>query len=156
MNWFSVTLISYGTSFSVGNLEGTIFTNGYFYSVVNLGNLRPCFSSLRQETEFGCLVLDWRTRLSSLLPTQFSGNWSYLHLPLTSTIESISAFKLSYVVTAESFPTEYRGTVFRLANFIARVGGIFSPLIGKAASHSFMYLFGALSLVYGVLSSLLK
>ena len=61
-----------------------------------------------------------------------------------------------YLITTEMFPTEYRGTVFGIANICARVGGILAPLIDGIAEHSFMYVFGALGVFSAICSLLLK
>ena len=66
------------------------------------------------------------------------------------------AFNLVYLVTAEAFPTEYRGTAFALGSVMARVGGMLATLVCSLAKGSFKYIFGSLCLVSGVLSFYLK
>ena len=61
-----------------------------------------------------------------------------------------------YLVTAEAFLTEYRGTAFALGSVMARVGGMLGPLVCSLAKGSFKYIFGSLGLVSGVLSFYLK
>lgn len=61
-----------------------------------------------------------------------------------------------YLITTELFPTVFRGTVFGIANIFARVGGILAPLIDGVAKNSFMYIYGALGLLSGFSSLLLR
>ena len=49
------------------------------------------------------------------------------------TLGASAAFTIVYLVTAEAFPTVYRGTVFGVSNVMARVGGILAPLVDGVA-----------------------
>lgn len=53
------------------------------------------------------------------------------------------------------FPTAYRGTVFGMSNVFGKVGGIFAPLVDGIAKDSFLYIFGTLGILSGLLSLLL-
>ena len=81
--------------------------------------------------------------------TSLGTAWTYVGV-LLGKFGAACTFYMVYLITTEMFPTEYRGTVFGIANICARVGGILAPLIDGIAEHSFMYVFGAL----GVVSSL--
>ena len=87
---------------------------------------------------------------------------SSLHIALRyvclvlGTFGTICAFNLVYIVTAEIFPTAFRGSIFGLSNVVGRVGGILAPLIDGVAKGSFMYIFGAVGLLSAFLSLFLK
>ena len=51
------------------------------------------------------------------------------------------SFAMCFLVTSESFPTAYRGTVFAVCNAMARLGGIISPEI-SVFTDRFMLVFG--------------
>ena len=48
---------------------------------------------------------------------------------------------MCFLMTSESFPTAYRGTVFAVCNAMARLGGIISPEI-SVFTNRFMLIFG--------------
>ena len=75
--------------------------------------------------------------------------WSYGFL-LVGKLGGASSFSLIYLLTTESFPTAYRGTVFGVANTTARIGGIVAPVMSGVAGNSLMYILGSLSLASGV------
>lgn len=159
MLWFAVSIIGYGILFSLGSLQGSIYINGYINAGANLGSY---FVS-------GPMA-NWIGRKESMILFFFiAGVACVLYNPLSSlgltssyiclvlgTFGSTSVFNLVYIVTSETFPTVYRGTMFGVSNMMARVGGMLAPLLDGATKGSFMYIFGGLGLVSSLLSFLLK
>ena len=56
-------------------------------------------------------------------------------------IGAAGSFAMCFLMTSESFPTAYRGTVFAVCNAMARLGGIISPEI-SVFTDRFMLIFG--------------
>ena len=61
-----------------------------------------------------------------------------------------------YLITSELFPTSFRGTVFGITNFIARIGGVISPLVNEFMRNSFMIVLGIASCISGFASMFLR
>lgn len=81
--------------------------------------------------------------------------WTYLCLVIGKFGVSCN-FQIVYFIITEIFPTEFRGTVFGIANMFGRMGGILAPIIDGFAENSFMTIFGIFGLVSGVSSLFLK
>ena len=65
-------------------------------------------------------------------------------------------FNIVYLITSELFPTSFRGTVFGITNFVARIGGVISPLVNEFMRSSFMIVLGIAGCVSGFLSMFLR
>ncbi len=75
--------------------------------------------------------------------------WTYLCL-LLGKFGIASAFFMMHLLTVESVPTVYRGTVFGMCSIFARTGGALAPLTDGFASNYFMYLYGG----FGIFSAI--
>ena len=159
LDWFVVSFVSYGMAFSLGELDGSIYLNGYFYGATAAAS----YFIVWPVTE--CLGRRKATILSYLiggLPCLLYSLLKKIDIALAYTCVGFGsfgtscAFNLVYLVTAEAFPTEYRGAVFGLGSLMARLGGILAPLVSSIANGTFMYIFGGLSVGCGMASLLLK
>ena len=65
-------------------------------------------------------------------------------------------FNIVYLITSELFPTTFRGTVFGITNFVARIGGVISPLVNEFMRNSFMIVLGIAGCISGVASMFLR
>ena len=157
--WFAVSVIAYGMTLSLGNMEGSIYTNGYSSAAANLVSylfIGPMANCLGRKK---LLILSFFiTGVVCMLYEPLSS----LHIALTyvclalGTFGATSAFNLVYIITTEVFPTVYRGTVFGFSNMMARAGGILAPLIDEVGKKNFMYVFGALGIAGALVSLLVK
>ena len=157
--WFAITFIAYGITYSIGNLPGSIYTNGYSIlpaHVLAFLLVRPMANGLGRKKS---MILGFAiVGVASLLFEPLSSLdvvLSYVCLGL-GTFGSTIVFNLVYMVTAEVFPTVFRGSIFGFSNVIGRVGGILAPLVDGAAKGSFMYIFGAVGVLSAFVSLFLK
>ena len=67
-----------------------------------------------------------------------------------------SCFGTLFLIAAEVFPTEFRGTMTGVLKATASIGGVVAPLISGFLRDKFMFIIGALALVGYLLSFLLK
>ena len=65
-------------------------------------------------------------------------------------------FDVLYLYTSELFPTVFRGTVFGLVSFCARIGGALAPPVDGLLRNEFMYIFGVLSVICGMCMILMR
>ena len=101
--WFTVSLINYGTSLSLGSMEGSIYVNGYFLgaakAVANLVVVPfPDWLGRRKSIALFSLV----TALSCLIyePIKSAGELSaYICLGIV-TLGSSCVFTLAYIITS--------------------------------------------------------
>ena len=64
---------------------------------------------------------------------------------------------MMFLVTAEAFPTVYRGSVFGIVNCFARVGAIISPFAPDVFHGQwFMFVFGIFAIVCFIGTCFLK
>ena len=61
-----------------------------------------------------------------------------------------------YLYTSELFPTVFRGTVLGFSSLCARIGGALAPPIDGLLKNEFMYIFGSLSVICGLITLLLR
>ena len=65
-------------------------------------------------------------------------------------------FNIVYLITSELFPTSFRGTVFGITNFIARIGGVISPFVNEYMRDTFMIALGVAACISGLISIFLR
>ena len=157
--WISINFISYGISFSIGNLPGSIYTNGYSFLpalVLVILLVRPMANGLgrRKSMILGFFIAGLACLLFEPL-NSLDVVWTYVCLGLGQ-FGSTILFNLIYLVTTEAFPTVFRGAIFGFSNVIGRVGGILAPLVDGVAKGSFMYIFGAVGMLSALACLLLK
>ena len=159
ITWFSVSYVSYGIILSLGDLHGSIYINGYISgaAIVAAQSLSGIMAEgLGRKTSLIFCFLVAGVACLLYTPLQSSGKVATYICLLLGKFGSSCAFTLIYLITTEVMPTVYRGTVFGFTNICARLGGISAPLVNSAAQSSFMYIFGALGVMSGLLSFFLK
>lgn len=138
-------IVTYGISFSVGKLKGNIFYNGMLLGVSDFMSTLSvsCLSNFSGWKiawfitwgfgTVGCILYD-------IAPTDTNIYVQYALL-VVGWIGAAGSFAMCFLMTSESFPTAYRGTVFAVCNAMARLGGIISPEI-SVFTDRFMLIFG--------------
>jgi len=158
--WPAVSLGYFGLSYGSSEMEGNSFVNngilaavelpGYFYVILlmDVWGRKPLFA-------FSLIF----TGASSIV-SSFMTNRTYRNILLYVAKNTASgAFGLIFVYTSELFPTSVRGSGIGLCSLMARVGALFTPLIGdlaEATSDKVPYfLLGGFAVLSGLLSFLL-
>ena len=157
--WLAVLFITYGINYSIGNLPGSIYINGYTSGpahTIPYFVTGPMANGLGRKKSMiiGFLIAGLACILFEPLSSLHLA-WSYFCLFL-GTFGAVTVFSLVYIVTTETFPTVFRGAIFGFSNVIGRVGGILAPLVDGVAKGSFMYIFGAVGLLSAFISLALK
>lgn len=157
--WFAVSFITFGINLSLGKLEGSIYTNGYFSGgskVASFFVIGPLTNRIGRKVAMISSFFLMGTACLLYEPLKSLGTGpTYASLVLVTLAECF-LFMLVYLVTSELFPTVYRGSVFGFSNVMARIGGILAPLVSGVAPGSFMYIFGAVGISTALISFLLK
>ena len=157
--WFTVDIVYYGINFSLGNLQGSIYVNGYLSGGAEV--ISYCIAGVmantlgRKYSIVFCFLLGGVACLLYKPATSLGLTWTYVCV-LLGKFGAACTFNMVYLITTEMFPTVYRGSVFGLANICARVGGILAPLVDGFSPDGFMYIFGALGVLSGICSLLLR
>ena len=138
---------------SLGKLKGSIYVNGYLSGAAEIISSAITGVMANKLGRRCSIVLSFTVAgvaFVAYYPVSAVGiEWSYVSI-IVGKFGASCTFSLVYLITTESFPTVFRGTVFGIANIFARVGGILAPVIGGVAQNSFLYVFGGLSLMSGV------
>ena len=130
--WLVANVVTYGISFSMGELKGNIFYNGMILGCSDLlSTLSLSFVANRLGRK-GAWLVTWSFAtvgcvLYDAIPLSDGSIWNYV-LIVVSRLGAVGSFGMCFLVTSEYFPTLYRGTVFAVCNALARLGGIISPL----------------------------
>ncbi|GAB1294802.1 Solute carrier family 22 member 13 [Apodemus speciosus] len=159
--WFVDSLVYYGLSFQVGDfgldiyltqlIFGAVEVPARFLSIPMMENLGRKWSQLCALTLAGtmCIIIIF---IPGDLPTVVTV------LAIVGKFASSAAFTISYVYTAELFPTIIRQTGMGLVSIFSRVGGILTPLVMLLEQfHQAlpMLIFGSLPIGAGLLCALL-
>ena len=113
-----VDLFKLGIVAAVAELVGVV-TSGYWANAIGRKKSIICNHALLGAA---CAVFQL---------TVWAGGNTYVLLGavLVAKYCSTAAFNIIYLMTSELFPTSFRGTVFGLTNFVARIGGIAAPFV---------------------------
>ncbi|XP_011737055.2 solute carrier family 22 member 13 [Macaca nemestrina] len=159
--WFVDSLGYYGLSLQVGDFGLDIYLTQLIFGAVEV----PArFSSIFMMQRFG--------RKWSQLGTLVLGGFMCIiiifipaDLPVVVTVLAVvakmataAAFTISYVYSAELFPTILRQTGMGLVGIFSRIGGILAPLVillGEYHAALPMLIYGSLPIVAGLLCTLL-
>nr|XP_039256546.1 solute carrier family 22 member 5-like isoform X1 [Styela clava] len=156
-NWFAVTSIYYGLSFSTTQLSGNVFLNIFYTGLVDIpanccaGLLmkywgrRPvvCVFNFLSSTALLCMMF---------VPQDMS--WLILILFLTGKFGTTGAFGGVYLYTSELYPTPIRGNGLGCCSGFSRIGGMSAILILMLGSiwKTLPYIvFGVISFLAGFL-----
>ena len=152
-------MVYFGINFSLENLKGSIYINGYISGgaeIVSYFVAGIMANTLgRKWSIIFCFFVGGFACLFYQLASSAGLAWTYVCV-LFGKFGAACTFNMVYLITTEMFPTVFRGTVFGIANIFARIGGILAPIIDGVAKDSFMYIFGALGLLSAFSSFLLR
>lgn len=159
--WFVDSLVYYSLSFQVGDfgldiyvtqlIFGAVEMPGRFLSVLMMEKLGRKWSQLCTLTLAGIMYIII-IFIPGDLPTVVTV------LAVVGKFASAAAFTISYVYTAELFPTIIRQTGMGLVSMFSRVGGIITPLVMLLEQYHQaipMVIFGSLPIGAGLLCALL-
>lgn len=130
--WPVVALVYFGLSMSMANLNGDLFTSfilsslveipSYLFLVVmmDIWGRKPLFTFTLLLSGFSCIIAG--TALSE-------GSAGRTALALAGKFGASAAFNISYMYTAELYPTCIRNTAIGSCSTIARVGAIAAPWV---------------------------
>ncbi|XP_027271166.1 solute carrier family 22 member 13 isoform X2 [Cricetulus griseus] len=159
--WFVDSLVYYGLGLQVGDfgldiyltqvIFGAVEVPARFSSIFLMEKLGRKWSQLGSLTLAGvmCVVIIF---IPAGLPTVVTV------LAVMGKFASSSAFTISYVYTAELFPTVVRQTGMGFVSIFSRIGGIVTPLVMLLEQYHKaipMILFGSLPIGAGLLCALL-
>ncbi|XP_050636291.1 solute carrier family 22 member 13 [Macaca thibetana thibetana] len=159
--WFVDSLGYYGLSLQVGDFGLDIYLTQLIFGAVEVP--ARCSSIFmmqrfgRKWSQLGTLVLGgFMCIIIIFIPAD---------LPVVVTVLAVvakmataAAFTISYVYSAELFPTILRQTGMGLVGIFSRIGGILAPLVillGEYHSALPMLIYGSLPIVAGLLCTLL-
>ncbi|XP_004635290.1 solute carrier family 22 member 13-like isoform X2 [Octodon degus] len=159
--WFVNNLVYYGLSFQVGDFGMDIYLTQLIFGAVELPSRISSIFFMekygRKWSQSGCLILGGLmciiiAFIPSGLPTMVT------MLAMVGKLTIAAAFTISYVYTAELFPTVVRQTGFGLVSTFSRTGGIIAPLVILLVEYHTafpMLIFGSLPIGTGILCALL-
>ncbi|XP_010628011.1 solute carrier family 22 member 13 isoform X2 [Fukomys damarensis] len=159
--WFVDSLTYYGFSFQVGDFGMDIYLTQLIFGAVELPSRISSIFLMekcgRKWSQSGMLILGG---LMHIIITFIPSDLPVVVTMLAMIGKSATAagFTISYVYTAELFPTIIRQTGIGLASIFSRIGGIITPLVillGKNYMALPMLIFGSLPIGAGVLCALL-
>ena len=157
MLWLAGDITSYGILYGINHLSGNLYTNGIlmgiadFISAVSVGIISNyCGRKI-------AILLMWGFATVGCLAYSFLHKniaWGYICVTL-GRFGANAAFAMMFLITIESFPTAFRGTMYGVSNTLARIGGIIAPLI-PSYFDNFMMIFGIVAGISFILSMFLK
>ncbi len=145
--WVAVNIVFFGIQLGVKDFKGNMLVNTSVSATADMVGYTLA--------GFGANILGRKVSLflGYTLAAAACLVYSFLKTHLWAVYLSVSlgklgisfCFNVMYIVTAETFPTEYRGTIFGASNFFARGGGFIAPFVEGLLSGSFMLIFAVLS-----------
>ncbi|KAM5280063.1 solute carrier family 22 member 13-like [Ctenodactylus gundi] len=159
--WFVDSLGYYGLSFQVGKFGTDIYLTQLIFGAVELPS--RLFSTFimeklgRKWSQSGALILGGLVYFILIfIPSDLSVVVSLL--AVVGKCVTSAGFTISYVYTAELFPTTIRQTGLGLVNTFSRAGGIITPLVLLLGKYHVAFpklIFGSLPIGVGLLCALL-
>lgn len=151
--WLAGDITSYGIQYGLNHLEGSLYTNG---KLLGVADFLACFSVGLISNCWGrkpaIMIMWFLAALGCILYHFFKDYsiWGYVCVTI-GRFGANAAFAMMFLITTETFPTAFRGTMYAVSNACARVGGIVAPLI-PSFMPSFMLFEGIVAAVSLVLS----
>ncbi|XP_006173742.1 LOW QUALITY PROTEIN: solute carrier family 22 member 13 [Camelus ferus] len=159
--WFVDSLVYYGLGLKVGDFGLNIYLTQLIFGAVEV----PARCS-------SIFMMDWFGRKWSQMGTLILGGLTCItiifvpaDLPIVVTVLAVlgkfataAGFTISYVYSAELFPTVVRPSGLGLVGVFSRIGGILTPLVillDEYHSALTMLIYGSLPIVAGLLCALL-
>ncbi|XP_023557969.1 solute carrier family 22 member 13-like [Octodon degus] len=159
--WFVNSLVYYGISFQVGEFGLDIYLTQLIFGAVEVPARLLSIVMMerlgRKWSQAGTLIVGGVMCITTIfIPSD---------QPIVVTVLAVlgkfaasASFTVSYVYTAELFPTVIRQTGMGLVSFFSRIGGILTPLILLLGDYHMaipMLIFGSTPIVAGALCFLL-
>ncbi|XP_028933111.1 solute carrier family 22 member 13-like isoform X2 [Ornithorhynchus anatinus] len=155
--WFVDSLVYYGLSLNVGSFGLNIYLTQLVFGLVELPARFGCIFMLqrfgrRQCQAWTLLVGGSMCLIIIFIPPDFPVLTTAL--AVIGKFATSAAFSISYIYSAELFPTIVRQTGLGLVGVAARTSGIITPLIGLLREYHPaipMAVFGSIPVLVGVL-----
>ncbi len=153
--WLAGDVTSYGIQYGINHLSGNLYTNGILLGVADFC---ACFSVGFISNCWGrkpaILIMWFLAALGCILysPLHHNKTWGYVCVTI-GRFGANAAFAMMFLITTETFPTAFRGTMYGISNTCARVGGIVAPLIPSFIPNFMLFegIVAAVSLVVSLL-----
>lgn len=151
--WISVNLVFYGIQIGVKDFQGNMLVNTSVSAVADmigysLAGFGANILGRKPSLIMGFIVGGVACLLYSFLKQYI---WMVYLSVFLGKLGISFCFNVMYILTAETFPTEYRGTVFGATSFFARAGGFLAPFAEQLLQGVFMLIFAILSIVSAAL-----
>ncbi|XP_052807935.1 organic cation transporter protein-like [Mya arenaria] len=170
LNWGVVSMTYYGVTMNASNLSGNFFLN---FFLMGLAEIPGVFGGMlildrlgRRWSNGGSMILGGIACLATIFPVLFGND--NLHglttfLAFLGKMSASAAFAIVYMFTAELLPTVVRTASMGACSCSARIGAMLAPYIAKSGeliggrfgSVEPLLIFGALSIIAGLLNFLL-
>ncbi|XP_013001794.1 solute carrier family 22 member 13 isoform X2 [Cavia porcellus] len=159
--WFVDNLVYYGLSFQVGEFGLDIYLTQLIFGAVEVP---ACLFSIfmmerlgRKWSQSGTLIVGGVMCIATaFIPSDLPVVVTVL--AVVGKIATAASFTISYVYTAELFPTVIRQTGMGLVSIFSRIGGILTPLVLLLGDYYValpMLIFGIIPIVAGMLCVLM-
>ena len=138
VNWMVLSCMYYGFSLNIGSIiEGDLYLNFFIMNILELLMIVTCIFVLskigRKRWYCTCMFISALACLSTIIPIFLETDEKWIHSALSNIgkFTIAGAFGTIAVFTGELYPTSIRNSGVGFCSFMARVGSIFSPVIGN-------------------------
>lgn len=133
VNWMTVSLCFFGITYAAGKISSNMYINMILFSMVDIlayFALAPILSVFGRIRTYQAALIVAATflLLCGFLP---HGSWILVTCVLVGEISVDIAFSVTYLIQAESFPTDCRITAFGCCSSIGRFMTLLAPLISR-------------------------
>ncbi|CAL9688320.1 unnamed protein product [Knipowitschia caucasica] len=141
--WYACSLVYYGLTLGAGETSGNRFVNVAMYGLVELPAYPLCIYFInkhwagRRKSMAGFLALAGSSCLLTMfIPENTDMLVSVTSLALLGKLMVSAAFNITYVYTAELYPTVVRNAGLGVCSMSCRFGGILAPFVPSMVSDS--------------------
>ncbi|XP_042865209.1 organic cation transporter protein-like [Penaeus japonicus] len=164
--WFGVSMVYYGTALGATNLGVDIYTYMFLSGLLEVPAyllLWPSIERLGRQKTLVMLFLICTASISSVAVIMFcfpnAPSGLKIFFSQVGKLCVTAGFHLTWVYTAEMFPTRYRSLAVGEGSCVARMGSICSPyiidILGEVTAWAPSALFALISLLASILALLL-
>lgn len=164
--WFGVSMVYYGTALGATNLGVDIYTYMFLSGLLEIPAyllLWPSIERLGRQRTLVLLFFICTISISSVALIMFyfpnAPSGLKIFFSQSGKLCVTAAFHLTWIYTAEMFPTRYRSLAVGEGSCVARMGSICSPyiidILGEVSAWAPSAVFALISLVASVLALLL-
>ncbi|XP_071750279.1 organic cation transporter protein [Lepeophtheirus salmonis] len=164
-NWFTNSFVYYGLTLNTSSLGGSVMLNFMVNGLLEI----PAYSLatwvlLKSGRKTPYVIMMLLTGIFLLLTTTiprnvYANNWPHAVCAILGKFCITGSFAISYIYTAEMYPTLVRSMGIGTSSLFARVGGIVAPFVGgldKVVSPTFpIAIFGLTAILAAGLASFL-